>query len=398
MDKLKLQNQSARKRIFEKIRHNGEDFNGKLPQTKGQSDGKFALNYGGDWTDGFYIGVFNLAYSLTGDEEFHKIAEKYEAFLDMRIKNTPEVNEANRFLKLDHDVGMIFLPTAGFNYTCYQREKDKEILIKAADVLKERFNEKGNFIRAWDTWKWDTDEAFIEEKKGKVIVDSMMNIPLLFQVSKITGEQQYYDIAKRHAVTVADYIVREDFSTYHTYNFDHLTGKPLCGKTRQGYSDESCWSRGQAWAVYGFALAYKYTGETRFLHIADKTAKYFMDHLSAMDMPCWDFTAADQLFAPWDSAASAICASGLLEMWQLTGENVYKENAIRLLKALETFCLTDQYPKCQMLLLHGCVGSAYQEAVPQKLDNSAIGVSLVYADYFYLECMLKLSGSKLHIF
>lgn len=398
MDKLKLLNQSARKRIFEKIRQNGEDFNGKVPQTKGQSNGKFALNDGGDWTDGFYIGVFNLAYTLTGDEEFHKIAEKYEAFLDTRIKNTPEVNEANGFLKLDHDVGMIFLPTAGFNYTCYQREKDKEILIKAADVLKERFNEKGNFIRAWDTWKWDTDETFIEEKKGKVIIDSMMNIPLLFQVSKLTGEQQYYDIAKKHAVTVADYIVREDFSTYHTYNFDHMTGKPLCGKTRQGYSDESCWSRGQAWAVYGFALAYKYTGETRFLDIADKTAKYFMEHLSAMDMPCWDFTAADQLFAPWDSAASVICASGLLEMWELTGENAYKENAIRLLKALETFCLTDQYPKCQMLLLHGCVGAAYQEAMPQKLENSAIGVSLTYADYFYLECMLKLSGSELRIF
>lgn len=363
-----------------------------------QYDGKYVLDNGGGWTDGFYVGVLHLAYELTGDEEFRRIAEQYDSFYDLHIQNTEEINEANGFLKLDHDVGFIFLPTIGYNYTCFKREKDREILIKAADVLAERFNEKGNFIRAWDTWKWDTDEVFVEEKKGKVIIDSMMNIPLLFQVAKITGNPYYHQIAEKHAVTVADHIVRKDFSTYHTYNFNPLTGEPIGGKTRQGYSDESCWSRGQAWAVYGFALAYKYTGNERFLQIADKTAEYFMNHLSAVDMPCWDFAASEQIFAPWDSSASAICASGLLELWELTGQSEYKADALRLLEALETFCLTGKYENCQPLILHGCVGPAYQEGTPGMLQCRHIDTPLVYADYFYMECKLKLSESKVRIF
>lgn len=385
-------------KILKKIKKNGRYFNGKFPQSRMHYDGKYLLDNGGSWIDGFYVGVFNLAHALTGDEDFREIAEQYDGFWTLRIQNTEEINEANGFLKLDHDVGMIFLPTVGYNYACFKREKDKEILIKAADILVERFNERGNFIRAWDTWKWDTDEDFIEEKKGKVIIDSMMNIPLLFQVAKMTDKLYYHQIAEKHALTVADYLVRGDFSTYHTYNFNYLTGEPICGKTRQGYSDESCWSRGQAWAVYGFALAYKYTGNNRFLQIAVKAAEYFINHLSTVDIPCWDFSAAEQEFAPWDSSAATICASGLLELWELTGQEQHKANALRLLKALETFCLTDKYENCQPLILHGCSGPAYREGVPKMIHSSAIDVPLVYADYFYMECKLKLSGKRLRIF
>jgi len=287
---------------------------------------------------------------------------------------------------------------AGFDYWRTKSEKAKDILIKAADVLVGRFNEKGGFIRAWDTWEWDKDEQFIEEKKGKTIIDSMMNIPLLFQVAKITGDTKYYDIAVTHANTVMKYIVRDDYSTYHSFNFNHKTGEPISGKTVQGYDDESCWSRGQSWAVYGFALAYKYTRDERFLETAKNTAEYFMSHLSGVDMPCWDFGAANEPFAPWDSAASTICASGLLEIYEQCGDEKYKNYALRLIKALETFCLTKDYDNCQPLILHGCVGSAYAKGNPDKLLVRAIGQSLVYSDYFYLECKLKLSGNKTRIF
>lgn len=385
-------------RILEKIKRNGIEFDGKLPISVMKNDGKFCLGTGGGWTDGFYIGVFNIAYALSGDKEFLDIAARYDDFLDRRIQNTEEINEKYGYLKLDHDVGMIFLPSVGFRYRINPTPKDKDILIKAAEVLCERFNEKGNFIRAWDTWKWDKDSAFIEEKKGKAIIDSMMNIPLLFQVSEITGDKRYYDIAERHANTLNENIVRKDYSTFHSFNFNHITGKPVCGKTVQGFSDDSCWSRGQSWAVYGFALAYKYTKNVRFLETAKNTAEYFMNHLSAVDMPCWDFAAADELFAPVDSAASTICASGLLEIYELTGEEKYLIYADRLLAALEKFSLTVGYDKAQPLILNSCSGAVYSKNDTSKIVNPSINQALVYADYFYLECKLKKSNNKIRVF
>lgn len=384
--------------IYRKIKKNGYAFQGKFPQCRMKNSGEYYLSKGGGWTDGFYVGVLNLAYILTGDKEFRDLAKQYDPFFELRIQNTDDINRENGFLKLDHDVGMIFLPSVGASYILTRQEKYKEILIKAADVLVERFNQKGNFIRAWDTWEWDTDKQFIEEKKGKVIIDSMMNIPLLFQTTEITGEKKYYEIGLKHAKTMMRYIVRPDYSTYHTYNFDYKTGMPIAGKTRQGYSDESCWSRGQAWAVYGFALAYKYTRFTEFLEISKRLAEYFMQHLTSVDMPCWDFSASEQVFAPWDSSAAVICASGLLELWELTGDNCHKMNALRLLRAVERFCLTDKYEACQPLILHGCVGTAYNETTPAELQVRVIDQALVYADYFYLECILKLSEHKIRIF
>lgn len=384
--------------ILKKVKNNAKEYGKKLPGCSMNSEGKYSLNNGGGWTDGFYIGVLNLAYLLSGDKEFLEYASAYNEFLEKRIENTDEINEANGYLKLDHDVGFIFLPSTGVSYKLNKNDTDKQILIKAANVLVERFNEKGGFIRAWDTWKWDTDKTFIEEKKGKVIIDSMMNIPLLFLASEITGEEKYYNIALRHANTVAKTIIREDYSTYHSYNFDYKTGEAICGKTVQGYADESCWSRGQSWSVYGFALAYKYTKEEKFIEIAKNTAEYFMNNLSAVDMPCWDFAAKDETFAPWDSSAAAICASGLLEVYELTSEKKFYDYAIRLLDALEKFCLTVGYDKCQPLIIHGCVGSAYSKGNEKQLVQPKINQALIYADYFYLECKLKLSENKIRIF
>lgn len=385
-------------RILAKIKRNGHQFGGLLPQSHMRNDGTFRLSRGGNWIDGFYIGVFNLAYLLSGDPEFRQLAKDYDDFFVLRIQNTPEINVANKFLPLDHDVGMIFLPVAGFGYAEEKTDFYRDMLVKAADVLLDRFHEKGGFIRAWDTWAWDTDPVFIEEKKGKAIIDSMLNIPLLFQVARITGENRYHEVGLRHAHTMADHIVRPDGSTYHTYNFDPVTGMPRCGKTEQGYSDESCWSRGQSWAVYGFALAYKYTGCDRFLEISKKCCDYFMTHLNALDLPCWDFSAADQVFAPWDSSAALICASGMLELHELTGEERYRADALRLLRAVERFCLTEDYDQCQPLILHGCTGTAYAESDPKRLKVTVIDQALVYADYFYLECKLKLSDCKKRIF
>lgn len=401
MDKSKCSYQSTvdMNAVLKKIKKNGIRFSGKIPVSRMSQDGKYVLGNGGGWTDGFYIGVFNLAYILSGDKEFLMLSEKYDDFLKLRIKNTDEINKENGFIKLDHDVGMIFLPSSGFAYTVFGREKDKEMTLRAADVLAERYNEKGKFIRAWDTWDNDTDAEFIEEKKGKVIIDSLLNIPLLFKASEITGEKRYYDIAYNHAKTLSKYIVREDYSTYHTYNFNYITGEAVMGKTQQGLNNDSCWSRGQSWAVYGFALAYKYTGDKEFLEKSEKTSEYFMEHLLPIDLPMWDFCIDEECeFIPWDASAAAICASGLLELFELTGKEQHRENAIRLIRAIEKFCVTEEYEKCEPLVLHNTAGPVYREDDFNKIIVGAIDQASVYADYFYLECKLKLSGEKLRIF
>lgn len=385
--------------VLKKIENNGNSFNGHIPVSLMNHQGKYALGKGGGWTDGFYIGVFNLAYLLSGDMKFRRFAEQYDSFLKLRIKNDDETNRQNRFLKLDHDVGLIFLPSSGFAYSHFGHQKDKDILISAANVLAERYNPKGRFISAWNTWDCDTDQDFIEEKKGKAIVDSLMNIPLLFRAAKITGNQDYHDVAYNHAKTMSEYIVREDGSTFHTYNFNYKTGEPVRGKTQQGFSDDSCWSRGQAWAVYGFALAYKYTNDKEFLEKSEKTAAYFMANLSICDLPAWDFAAKGKTeFVPWDASAATICASGLLELYELTGNEEHRKSALRLIYALERYCITDSCIECQPLVLHNTAGPAYKSDACKNIVISCIDQASVYADYFYLECKVKLSGKETGIF
>ncbi len=388
-------------KILKKVERNGKRFQGKVPHCHMNEDGKYGLCEGGSWTDGFYPGVLNLAYVLTGKKEFLDYSREYDKLWDLRIMNTKEINEKNNYLALDHDVGFIFLPSCGFFANNFQDEKAKQICISAADTLVKRFHEKGKFIRAFNTWSWDTDPEYIQEKKGKSIIDSMMNLSLLFQVTEWTGDKKYYNVGYSHAKTTAKYFVRQDGSTYHNYNFNPETGEPVGGKTGQGYSDNSCWSRGQAWGIYGFALTYKYTKDEMFLDCSKKLAKYFMDNLSGVDMPCWDFSAKSEAFAPWDSSAAAICASGLLELSDLTeGEEkeYFRSQAERLLEALDKWCSTEEYPKMEPILLHGCIGSAYREHKEKEIVVKEIQQALTYGDYFYLESILKMTKSKVRIF
>ena len=389
------------KKLLQKIDKNGQKYQGKVPTGDMNGAGEYKLTEGGTWVDGFYAGVYNIAYLLSGEEKFLDYSRAYEKLWDKRIINTGEVNERHGFMELDHDVGFIFLPACGFLAHNFADEKAREICIKAADVLADRFNEKGNFIKAWNTWRWDTNPEFIREKKGKVIIDSLMNLPLLFQAAQWTGEERYYNIGYKHAETVAKYIVREDWTTFHTYNFNPDTGAPIAGRTGQGYSDSSCWSRGQAWGVYGFALAYKYTKDEKFLEYSKGLAEYFMKHLSGTDIPCWDFAAADQTFAPWDSSAAAICASGLMELADLTDAKdaeYYVQQAKRLMSALDKWCSTEDYPRMEPILIHGCGGSAYREGYEKQIKSPAICQAFTFGDYYYMETLLKMSDCKIRIF
>lgn len=234
-----------------------------------------------------------------------------------------------------------------------------------------------------------------------MIIDCMMNIPLLFWASEVTGDKKYYDIGYNHALTSAKYIVRDDFSTFHTFNFNAETGEVIGGKTSQGYSDESCWSRGQAWGIYGFALAYYYTKDSQFLHLAKAMADYFICHLSVGDLPCWDFDAKNFSFAPWDSSAAAICASGCIEISSLCENERDKEKfkgySERLMQALDKWCVTDLSPNAEPLLFHGSVGKVFDKGSEKKISVPSIQQGLAYGDYFYMETLLRNTGNGFRI-
>lgn len=388
-------------RLLLKVKNNNRRFQGKLPKCCMNSEGQYELYDGGTWTDGFWVGVLYLAYLISNDDEFLNMAIQYDNMKAVDVLENGLPEREDEILYIAHDLGFVFLLSQGLKYKITGDERAKQICIKAADRLCDRFNEKGGFIRAWDTWPFDTDPDLIEEKKGKMIIDCMMNIPLLFWATELTGDKKYYNVACCHAKSVAKHMVRSDYSTCHTFNFNHITGEPLCEKTAQGYADDSCWSRGQSWAVYGFALAYVYTNDTEFLKIAKETARYFMKQLSAFDLPCWDFSAKSQLFAPWDSSAAAICAAGCLEIERLSDnqeeKDEFKEYSLRLLSALDKWCVTSDYPDVEPLLYHGCVGQVFAKNHEDKLVIPVIGQGLVYGDYFYLECLLRLKGNDIRI-
>lgn len=384
--------------LLEKIYQNGIAWDGKFAHVGIHPCGAYRINDGGMWTDSFWVGIFYLAYLWTKDEKYLKIADKYQPYYEKRAYDDSSLLNIPEFVKLDHDTGFIFILSEVARYKLTGEEQARKLALHAADVLFGRFVKEGGFIRAFDPWSWETDEEKIREKKGLFIIDSMMNIPLLFWAAEETGVNAYREAAEQHAKTVLQYIVREDGSTFHAFLMDPDTYKPVKGRTGQGYADHTCWSRGQAWAIYGFTIAYRYTHKSEFLNAAVKTARYFIEHLNGYQMAAWDFAAQENIFCPWDSSAMAIAASGMAELAAVADMPDMKENAVVLLKSLHQFCDVVSVKSLQPLLLHGCVGAAYHEGNELQLAMPYIDVPTPYGDYFYMEAILKLEMNNFVLF
>ena len=392
--------QETIQKLLEKTERNGLRFDGKIPQCWMQYDGTYRLYNGGGWTDSFWVGIFYLAYAYTNDKKYLSIADKYQEFFRHRVVNTDESCQKYQVPPLDHDIGFLFSLTEVARYQLTQDPEAKEIALKAAEILKGRFNEKGGFIRAWNSWPQDSAE-FREEKRGKMIIDCMMNIPLLYWAYEQTGDESFHLVAKTHADMVMKYIVREDYSTYHTYNFNPETGEPLGGRTQQGYSDQSCWSRGQAWAIYGFGLAYQAEKDPAYLKTAEGLVTYYVEHLGAGKMPAWDLEATQFPFCPWDSSAAAIAAAGVVQLAEVTsGEKAerYKALAKDLLTHLTGLCGTEAFKEFEPFLLHGSIGPNFQQDKQIPTQDIFAEQGLVYGDYFYLEALMRLEKPGFHTF
>ncbi|MHB8644342.1 MAG: glycoside hydrolase family 88 protein [Thermomicrobiales bacterium] len=342
----------------------------------GRPDLTYARCGPSEWVDGFWSGQLWLAYEETGDALFFEAARAQRSSFADRLSRPESHN---------HDMGFLYTLSAVADYKVTRDAEARRIGLAAADTLVNRYHAAGRFIPAWNGTPRETTEQQYR-KRGKIIIDSMENLALLYWATEETGEPRYAAVANAHAITSCAYLVRPDGSTYHTFDFDPLTGAPIGGFTHQGYADESCWSRGQAWGIDGFTRAFAYTGDARFQETARRLAEYAIAHLPADGVPYWDYALPDDAPHYRDSAAAAITAAGLFALadtlHDATTAARYRTTAWVILSALMARYTTEGNAEAEGLLLHGA-------------SNVSAGKSdtmLPYGDYFFVEALLRANG------
>ncbi len=321
------------------------------------ADGKYS------WVRGFRTGVLWKAYEYTGEEIFRNEAEFLGNILAKALDDPIERN--------NHDLGFLFSLSAVAEYKITKNPKAAETAIRAAEFLSERFHEKGQFIQAWG----DMDNP----DEYRLIIDCMMNIPLLFWAGKESGKERLKDVAYAHLETSAKVLFRDDYTSFHTFFFNPETGEPACGKTHQGYSDDSCWARGQAWGIYGLALGYAYTGEKRYADLFKKVAKAFFDRLPSDYVPYWDMVFTDGSGEPRDTSAAAIAVCGIREMARLCEIPYETDMSDKIMNSLKEKYVTKNIKESNGLL----TDAMYSR---RRNDNPECNI---WGDYFYLEALVN---------
>lgn len=330
-----------------------------------EPDGSLLLVPSKDWTSGFFPGELWLVYEYTQNTFWKKKAQIHTEML-----------EREKFNGKTHDMGFKMFCSYGNGYRLTQNEIYKDILMESARTLSTRYKAKAGIIRSWEhnKNKWECP----------VIIDNMMNLELLFWATKESGDSTYYDIAVNHALTTMKNHFRPDYSCYHVVDYDTITGEVLKKNTHQGLSDESAWSRGQAWALYGYTLCYRETKRPEFLEHAKKIENYLFSHpnMPADLIPYWDFDAPGIPNEPRDASAASIIASALYELSMYDSENgdVYKERADKILRNLSNGYRSALGQNNGFLLLH---------STGTKPSNVEVDVPIVYADYYFMEALLR---------
>lgn len=321
------------------------------------------------WLEGFWTGQLWLAYEFTKDEKFKELAEKNVVDFEKRMVD-------NLHIDWHHDMGFLYSLSCVAAYRLTGSTVAKKTALQAAYSLSRRFRPRGEFIKSMS---FETDA-----KNYKFIIDTMMNLPLLFWASEETGENLYRERAIKHAETSRKYLIRDDNSTYHHFLMDFKTAGPVRGLTWQGYSDESCWTRGQAWMIYGAALMYSYTKDNSWVDTFYKVTDYFIEHLPEDYVPLWDFAVIGTGDDDRDSSAAAIAVCGILEMAQhisfQEGKMAeYIQVACKILESLADNYAIDLNDETEGLL--GSVMSAKPQGIIRNCE--------IFGDYFYLEALIR---------
>lgn len=368
ISKEKIEN--AKKKALTMVDRYMDKFGTSYPSNSVDVLNNYTVCNNNSWISGFWPGLLWLSYKLTGDNKYKDLALKMiDSFME-RIDNE---------LYLDHhDLGFLYSPSCVMAYNLTGDQRAKEAAIKAADYLIKRYIPNGKYIKAWGPVEGDVEDGYF------YIIDCLVNLPILYWASDVTGDTKYRDIATNHLITTAETIIRPDGSTYHNYRFDMKTGERIGGGTVQGFSADSCWSRGQSWGVLGFALGYSATKDERCLECFKKVADFFTDHLPTDKVAYWDlcFTQGDEAR---DSSASAIYICGILEMAKnidntLPDMKRYTETASQMLESLiDNYTYVDDGDDG---LIRRVTGSK-----PHGMAVDSIGI---YADYYYLEIFVRL--------
>lgn len=353
----------------QKTRANIERFGSQFPHVS--ENGHYLLNDNDEWTDGFWSGILWLCYEYTGDEVFKAAAgrtvDSFRKRMDAKVK-------------LDHhDIGFLYSLSSKAQWIIERDEKAKELTLQAADVLLARWRPKGQYIQAWGP----EDDP---QNGGRIIIDCMLNLPLLYWAYEQTGDAKYKEVAILHADKSRRFLVRGDDSSYHTFYFDPETGGAIRGGTHQGYRDGSTWTRGQAWGIYGFALSYHYTKNPLYLETSKRLARFFIERLPEDNVVYWDFDVPVNADTKRDSSGSAIAAAGILELLTHLEANdpdrAFLEDGLqRSMKGLVEGYATIGQPDAEGLLEHG----SYSVRVDLAPDDY-----MIWGDYYYLEALVRL--------
>jgi len=321
------------------------------------------------WTTGFWPGLQWLAWELTGERGFRDAARASAADFGRRLADGQDLDT--------HDLGFLYTLSCVPAWERLGDEAARDAALRAAGHLMGRFLPAAGIIQAWGDL---ADPA----QRGRTIIDSLMNLPLLTWAGQQTGDPRYADAVRRHAGQLRERMLRADDSTFHTYYWDAETGQPRFGATEQGAHDDSCWARGQAWGIYGFALNYRATGDPALAEASRRCAGYFLGHLPADLVPCWDLAYPGDSGALRDSSAAAIAVCGLLELSGLDRDadraTHYRQAADDILDSLIAGYTPDPAGASDALLLRG---------VYDMPKGIGVDEGTLWGDYFYLEALAR---------
>lgn len=339
-----------------KVERTASEIGDKFPHlTEGK---RWKTTPDGSWTGGFWIGVLWIGYLVKRGEKFRKLAYRWMSLLEPRKKDKT------------FDLSFLFYPSFALGYKITKDENQRKTALEAADTIAGLFRPKSGFICQ------EVSEG--GKKFGRTTIDAMMDLQLLWWAYGETGNRRYYDVARKHSIKTLEYLIGKNKPAAHAVDLDLKTGKIVRKLTVHGYKYNSGWSRGQAWCIYGFILAYNATKEKMFLNAAEKLSNYFIKNLPADYVPYWDFDDPNIPNAIRDSSAAAIACSGLITLHKLSGKTKFKKVTNRILNSLLTNYIAEENQ--DGVLKHGCFD------MPKKIGANE---GLIWGDFYFLEALLK---------
>ena len=370
--------EGAMDRAVKQTEDNLRLYHGAFPEANSVG-GFYPTGKNTDWTSGFWTGELWISYDYEKDPEKKSFllseGEKAVLSFSRRMEERHYIDH--------HDMGFLFLPSCVYAWRLTGNRTARETALLAAEQLKSRYRAEGRYIQAWGEMR--------SEGNARLIIDCLLNLPLLYWASEESGRSEYREIAEMHTETTMRHILREDGSSWHTLFFDPKSGEFSHGATCQGYQDGSAWARGQSWGIYGTAIAYRNTKNADYLRDFRRISAYFLSHLPEDLCPYWDLSFGDgDQEEPRDSSSLAIAACGFLEMSKyLPREEAeyYSSLSKKLLKSLIDHYQVKDRRQSDGQLLHG----TYAKKTPfNTCKNSGVDECVIWGDYFFMEALNRM--------